>query len=472
MDDYVIEIIKKIKEQYSDDIFDDGKRLFSLFSDFLPDRRKELRILKIFCEDDILKAVCSIKSKEDLQSIVYDVKENYLMDEKFAHEGLKWFVKALYGSEENLLSFFNGINITEDHSKENLINFSTIVVPKPNEEKHYLNEEDKILDYYFERIKSDSKTCDANFSNKSEDIKKLDFKIELPNYIRRTELTDLDKRFQQECEYSKTYNKRNIPAELELAKKYSSIGSAKAYERLGEIYSYQYLYGPKVDINQAISYYLKAIEIGGLDYLVDFLWLLKKHDYFQTTTLAKTCFALIRRYNLVGNHYYENLYESILKLYLDHGIGDREGVEEACDLLIYGYKRYPYPSQASLIGRFYYSLKKYDEAVKYFIEGSAKYNVDSLYCLGVCHYYGLGVEQDYERVEHFFSLADVRGDSRVYKFKALRYYYGEGVDVNKDSALRYLSEARRFDDYVVTKYYDAIREELLMADGELSWRLK
>ncbi len=472
MDDYVIEIIKKIKEQYSDDIFDDGKRLFSLFSDFLPDRRKELRILKIFCEDDILKAVCSIKSNEDLQSIIYNLKEEYLIDERFAREGLEWFVRALYVNDVNLLSFFNTANTTEVPIKENPINSYSNVPSKANEEKNFPSEEDKILDYYFERIKSDSKTCDLIFSKKNEEIKKIDFKIELPSYIRKTEQTDLDRRFQQECEYSKIYNKRNIPAELELAKKYSAIGSAKAYERLGEIYSYQYLYGPKVDINQAISYYLKAIELGGLNYLVDFLWLLKKYDYVQTVTLAKTCFELIRRYNLVANNYYVNLYEDVLRLYLDYEIGDREEAKEAFDLLIYSYKRHPYPTQGNLIGRYYYLLKKYDDAARYFIEGSAKYNVDSLCYLGVCYYYGLGVGKDYERAEHFFSLADVREDSRIYKFKALRYYYGEGVEVNKGYAVWYLSEANRCDDCVVIKYYDAMREELILVNSELIWRLK
>lgn len=472
MDDSIIETIKKIKVQYSDDIFDDGKKLFSLLSDFLPDRKKELRILKIFCEDNVLKSVHSIKSAEDLQSVIYNIKENYLMDEKFAREGLERFVNALYDGEKNLLNFFNSTNIAEDNPKENSINSSSNVVPNASKAEHRQSEDDRILDYYFERIKSDSATCDLNFPKNAEEIKKLDFKIELPSYIRRTVLTDTDRRFQQECEYSKIYKKRNIPAELELAKKFSAIGSAKAYERLGEIYSYQYLYGPKVDINQAVFYYLKAIEFGGLDYLVDFLWLLREYDYNQTVILAKTCFELIRRYNLVGNHYYENLYESVLKFYLDFGIGDRKVAEEACDLLICGYKSYPYPRQASLIGRFYYSLKKYDEAVKFFIEGSAKYNVDCLYYLGVCYYHGFGVEKDYERAEHFFSLADVRDDSRIYKFKALRYYYGEGVKTNKEYALWYLSEANRCDDCVVIKYYDVMREELILVNSELIWRLK
>lgn len=54
----------------------------------------------------------------------------------------------------------------------------------------------------------------------------------------------------------------------------------------------------------------------------------------------------------------------------------------------------------TLIGRCYYEIKDYKQALKYFVV-SSRNNSDSLYFLGLCYYYGYGVPQDIKKaMEH------------------------------------------------------------------------
>lgn len=98
------------------------------------------------------------------------------------------------------------------------------------------------------------------------------------------------------------------------------------------------------------------------------------------------------------------------------------------------------PEYMMELGGWYYEMRRFDLALKYY-ETAAEYKLTSAYkCLGYIWYYGRTVEKDYEKAFRYYSLAAEAGDTEAaYKLADM---YKNGYFVERDYE-KYKAEIKR-----------------------------
>jgi hypothetical protein len=86
-----------------------------------------------------------------------------------------------------------------------------------------------------------------------------------------------------------------------------------------------------------------------------------------------------------------------------------------------------------------YDEERYKEAYESAIEESKNGDKDSWYILGLCYYYGNGVEKNYQKAKEWFLRSSTNKDSQYYLYTI--YSLGLGTDVNDKEAMIWLNRA-------------------------------
>ena len=105
-DDQIVNSIRQIVARYGRDVLKDGQRFCSLLTELIPDKKRELKIIKIIFDEGTGKEFLDISEKEDVDKIVDRLVNECFLDHKVVVEAVSWFVDALCGncdtdSEEN-----------------------------------------------------------------------------------------------------------------------------------------------------------------------------------------------------------------------------------------------------------------------------------------------------------------------------------------------------------------------------------
>ena len=471
MNNKVSEVLLYIRQTYSDDVIKDGQKFYALLCDLIPENKRELKIFKILCQNELLKSIISANKIEDINSIVFNLKSNYFLGEEYINEALGWFSSSFFKDNIELKKYIDKLYSNDSSALENQI--------QPNENK--ANDEFEIrplkvdesstyrleIDEIFEKIKNDSYS--SLFNGFSTEIKKIEKVASLPKEIKESKLTNVDIDFLDKCEDLKIGKKRNIYEEFLLAQDYTNLNSAMANKILGDMYSFQYVHGPKTNINVAVDYYLKAIQLGGFDYILKLIEVLNDWDYVQATSLRKFCLDYIKIHKMNLDDDYIKLYEDSILFYVNYSLGDKRDIEEVVNVISEIYEKTKYPTYSNLLGRYYLKEENFQKAISYFIKGCAKYNKHSLYYLGFCYYFGIGVNQNFKEAVHFFSLKDNATSPESKRMLSLCYYYGQGVEKSLGSAKHYLNVASIYGDKIAKTYFnDLLREKMLYLEGILN----
>ncbi len=84
----------------------------------------------------------------------------------------------------------------------------------------------------------------------------------------------------------------------------------------------------------------------------------------------------------------------------------------------------------------------YDDAFKYFLRSSGEEDIDDAYIgLGLCYYYGFGVNQDYDKAFVNLNKGSNGGKSIAISALGQCYYYGNGVAKNRDKAFELFTKS-------------------------------
>lgn len=97
-EDQIVSSIRQIIARYGKDVLKDGKRFYSLLTELIPDKKRELKIGKIIFDEGTGKDVLDIPQKEDVDKIVDRLVNECLLDHKVVVEAISWFVDALCGN--------------------------------------------------------------------------------------------------------------------------------------------------------------------------------------------------------------------------------------------------------------------------------------------------------------------------------------------------------------------------------------
>ena len=102
-------------------------------------------------------------------------------------------------------------------------------------------------------------------------------------------------------------------------------------------------------------------------------------------------------------------------------------------------------AQYQLGGRYLYGLYGFDknvaEGVRYIRMAAEGGYVEAKYSLGIMHYEGKGVSQDYNIALDWFRQAADEGNALAQKRMGYMYYNGEGVDKDYKEALIWYKKA-------------------------------
>jgi tetratricopeptide (TPR) repeat protein len=107
------------------------------------------------------------------------------------------------------------------------------------------------------------------------------------------------------------------------------------------------------------------------------------------------------------------------------------------------------------LGGYYYEIRCFDLAQKYYEQAAEKGNVFAYSGLGYIWYYGRTGERDYEKAFHYYSLAAENGDIQSEYKLADMYKNGYGVEKNYE---KYAEIVRRL--YTKTEHSDNVFEPL------------
>ena len=96
-----------------------------------------------------------------------------------------------------------------------------------------------------------------------------------------------------------------------------------------------------------------------------------------------------------------------------------------------------------LLAYSYYSLENYTEAIKWFKTACEKGDTNSLFYVGHCYYWGLGVEKNYTEAVKWYRQAAESGCSTSMCCLGVAYYFGEGVEKNYTEAKKFWQMAAK-----------------------------
>lgn len=85
-------------DKYGKEVLADGKRLYSFLTDYIPEKEKELRILKIACEANVYKYFVDAKGRRiemEQRRVVKILTEDYMIAEKWAIQLVEWGCNAI-----------------------------------------------------------------------------------------------------------------------------------------------------------------------------------------------------------------------------------------------------------------------------------------------------------------------------------------------------------------------------------------
>ena len=86
-------------------------------------------------------------------------------------------------------------------------------------------------------------------------------------------------------------------------------------------------------------------------------------------------------------------------------------------------------------GMQYYTREEYEQAVTLFKKAAMLGHASAQYQLGLCYYWGVGIQKDYTQATFVLRDASLQGDSRAQYLLGWCMYYGQGVERNVNSAV-------------------------------------
>lgn len=101
----VISSLSTIIRQQGKEILKDGNKLYSFLTDFIPDKKRELKIIKILCDKQIPQLFLNILSIEDINDLIYKLENEEFIDHHAVVEAVTWFISALNSDNQSLISF-------------------------------------------------------------------------------------------------------------------------------------------------------------------------------------------------------------------------------------------------------------------------------------------------------------------------------------------------------------------------------
>ena len=102
-----------------------------------------------------------------------------------------------------------------------------------------------------------------------------------------------------------------------------------------------------------------------------------------------------------------------------------------------------------------YDKKDYGEAFKYYKLAAEQGNLDAQYKLGVCYYFGRGVEESYTESVKWFRIAAEKGHAEALCLLGYSYCWGNGVEQSYIEAVKWLIKA------IEQKWDENILQEIL-----------
>ena len=93
------------------------------------------------------------------------------------------------------------------------------------------------------------------------------------------------------------------------------------------------------------------------------------------------------------------------------------------------------------LGKTFYDDEDYAEAVKWYRRAANKGNAEAQNDLGLCYYYGEGVEEDETEAVRWFWDAAMQGNARAQNNLGNCYYYGKGVKQDNKEAVEWYQGA-------------------------------
>lgn len=94
----IVNSIRQIIACYGRDVLKDDKKFCSLLTDLIPDKKRELKIIKIIFDERTGKDFLDISQKEDADEIVEQLVNERFLDHKIVVEAVSWFTDALCGN--------------------------------------------------------------------------------------------------------------------------------------------------------------------------------------------------------------------------------------------------------------------------------------------------------------------------------------------------------------------------------------
>ena len=370
----ISDILKNIYTKYSCDILKDGDRLYALLTDLISSRTKELRLLKIVCEEGLTKKFLSDDYEFSKKELIYRLEDEFMLSSSYANEVTIRFEKSL-GIESKNVNVDTTSNIIKKEQNVNNLKDNNEIEKNTPANQNNIEVSPKVATDNTEKNKQTQNIPSTNQIN-----------IEVLNkeYLKK------------KSEYKKfrDVNKFN------LAREYSEKGSSKALSDLG-VYLLNGTFGNK-DINEAIKCIEKAAEFN------DPRSLIILGDFYND-----------------GENGFTTNFEKALKLYEKamYVCSQRKHIDtEACYFLgqIYLFgrgvnknkdKRYEFTRQAAVfgyekalyeLGCYFRDKEDYVQAFKYFSECIEKGYFEAFGDLASCYFYGKGTDKD---ISEAFSCA-------------------------------------------------------------------
>ena len=91
----IVKSIRQIIAHYGREVLKDSERFCSLLTDLIPDKKRELKIIKIIFDEGTGKDFLDISRKEDADEIVDRLVNECFLDHKVVVEAISWFADAL-----------------------------------------------------------------------------------------------------------------------------------------------------------------------------------------------------------------------------------------------------------------------------------------------------------------------------------------------------------------------------------------
>lgn len=100
----VQDCLKALIGEYGKEVLADGKKLYSFLTDYIPEKRKELRILKTVCEANAYAPFVSVEQGQcdrERKRAIKILSDDYMIAEIWASKAIEWVLQAIGFSTDN-----------------------------------------------------------------------------------------------------------------------------------------------------------------------------------------------------------------------------------------------------------------------------------------------------------------------------------------------------------------------------------